>query len=419
MMAFIDTLKSKFNNNKKVAENYFFMTFLASSALVIGLIIYPYAVRVLGKEAYGIYVFVFSNVQLFQLITTFGFDTPALKKIALFPDNREVKSRVVSEVLISKSLLFCLSLVVLSVVSRFIPFLQKHILLYYILFSLQLVEILFPTWYFQGIQKMKFVTYTNLIIRLSTIPLIFIFVRSPNDLLLYVVIVSLLPLVGGIFAFCYLLVKEKIKLRFISLRRLKSTFRNALPFFWTTAFGTVKKESLTFIVGAFFDMQSVAVLDLANKLVVIPRIITTSINGALFPAVVGNCTTERIRRIIRYETYIALIIIALIAAFGYWAVLILGGKNMVEAYPLAVIQSITIYTWLIVGCYINFVFIPKNRYNLVANNQFVAMVSFLLLAVCSLLFYKNVIIIVSAFAISHIAEIIYCRYAVRRYKLFD
>ena len=221
MMALIDTLKSKFNNNKKVAENYFFMTFLASSALVIGLIIYPYAVRVLGKEAYGVYVFVFSNVQLFQLITTFGFDTPALKKIALFPDNREVKSRVVSEVLISKSLLFCLSLIVLTVVSRFIPFLHRHILLYYILFSLQLVEILFPTWYFQGIQKMKFVTYTNLIIRLSSIPLIFIFVRSPNDLLLYVVIVSLLPLVGGIFAFCYLLVKEKIKNSLISLRRLK------------------------------------------------------------------------------------------------------------------------------------------------------------------------------------------------------
>ena len=419
MKELIYILRSKFENNKKVAENYFFMTFLASSALVVGLIIYPYAVRVLGKEAYGIYVFVFSNVQLFQLITTFGFDTPALKKIALFPDNREVKSRVVSEVLISKSLLFCLSLIVLTVVSRFIPFLQKHILLYYILFSLQLVEILFPTWYFQGIQKMKFVTYTNLIIRMSTIPLVFIFVHSPNDLLLCAVIVSLLPLVGGFFAFCYMLVKEDVKLRFISIRRLKSTFRNALPFFWTTAFGTVKKESLTFIVGAFFDMQSVAILDLANKLVLIPRIIATSINGALFPDIMTNSSTDRVRRIMRYETYIALIIITLIAAFGYWAVLILGGRDLLAAYPLAIIRSITIYTWLIVDCYIYFVFIPKNRYRLVANNQFVAMASFLLLAVCSLLFYKSLIVIVSMFTISHIVEVIYCRYAVRRYKLFD
>ena len=419
MKELIYILRSKFENNKKVAENYFFMTFLASSALVVGLIIYPYAVRVLGKEAYGIYVFVFSNVQLFQLITTFGFDTPALKKIALFPDNREVKSRVVSEVLISKSLLFCLSLVVFTVVSRFIPFLQKHILLYYILFSLQLVEILFPTWYFQGIQKMKFVTYTNLIIRLSTIPLIFIFVRSPSDLLLYVVIVSLLPLVGGLFAFCYLLVKEKIKLRFISLRRLKSTFRNALPFFWTTAFGTVKKESLTFIVGAFFDMQSVAILDLANKLVLIPRIIATSINGALFPDIMTNSSTDRVRRIMRYETYIALIIITLIAAFGYWAVLILGGKNMVEAYPLAIIRSITIYTWLIVDCYIYFVFIPKNRYNLIANNQLISMTCFLLLSGISLILHKSLIILMLMFVLSHVIELIYCRYAVRRYKLFD
>ena len=419
MKELIYILRSKFENNKKVAENYFFMTFLASSALVVGLIIYPYAVRVLGKEAYGIYVFVFSNVQLFQLITTFGFDTPALKKIALFPDNREVKSRVVSEVLISKSLLFCLSLIVLTVVSRFIPFLQRHILLYYILFSLQLVEILFPTWYFQGIQKMKFVTYTNLIIRLSTIPLIFIFVRSPSDLLLYVVIVSLLPLVGGLFAFCYLLVKEKIKLRFISLRRLKSTFRNALPFFWTTAFGTVKKESLTFIVGAFFDMQSVAILDLANKLVLIPRIIATSINGALFPDIMTNSSTDRVRRIMRYETYIALIIITLIAAFGYWAVLILGGKNMVEAYPLAIIRSITIYTWLIVDCYIYFVFIPKNRYNLIANNQLISMTCFLLLSGISLILHKSLIILMLMFVLSHVIELIYCRYAVRRYKLFD
>ena len=419
MKELIYILRSKFENNKKVVENYFFMTFLASSALVVGLIIYPYAVRVLGKEAYGIYVFVFSNVQLFQLITTFGFDTPALKKIALFPDNREVKSRVVSEVLISKSLLFCLSLIVLTVVSRFIPFLQKHILLYYILFSLQLVEILFPTWYFQGIQKMKFVTYTNLIIRMSTIPLVFIFVHSPNDLLLYAVIVSLLPLVGGLFAFCYMLVKEDVKLRFISIRRLKSTFRNALPFFWTTAFGTVKKESLTFIVGAFFDMQSVAVLDLANKLVLIPRIIATSINGALFPDIMTNSSTDRVRRIMRYETYISLIIITLIAAFGYWAVLILGGKNMVEAYPLAIIRSITIYTWLIVDCYIYFVFIPKNRYNLIANNQLISMTCFLLLSGISLILHKSLIILMLMFVLSHVIELIYCRYAVRRYKLFD
>jgi len=216
-----------------------------------------------------------------------------------------------------------------------------------------------------------------------------------------------------------MLVKEDVKLRFISIRRLKSTFRNALPFFWTTAFGTVKKESLTFIVGAFFDMQSVTILDLANKLVLIPRIIATSINGALFPDIMTNSSTDRVRRIMRYETYIALIIITLIAAFGYWAVLILGGRDLLAAYPLAIIRSITIYTWLIVDCYIYFVFIPKNRYNLIANNQLISMTCFLLLSGISLILHKSLIILMLMFVLSHVIELIYCRYAVRRYKLFD
>jgi polysaccharide biosynthesis protein len=230
---------------------------------------------------------------------------------------------------------------------------------------------------------------------------------------------ALLPLCGSLFVFIYLFVKEKIRLQIISFRRLKAICRNALPFFWTTAFTTVKRESLPFIVGTFLGMQNMAILDLANKLVLIPRIIATSINGALFPDFMTNSSTDRVRRIMRYETYIALIIITLISAFGYWAVLILGGRDLLAAYPLAIIRSITIYTWLIVDCYIYFVFIPKNRYRLVANNQFVAMASFLLLAVCSLLFYKSLIVIVSMFTISHIVEVIYCRYAVRRYKLFD
>lgn len=411
--------KNKFKNNKKVAENYFFMTFLASSSLVIGLILYPYVIRILGKEAYGIYIFIVSNIQLFQVFSSFGFDMPALKKISLFPDHSQIKSRVVSEVFISKLLLFPISLLIIAVISVFVPFVQRHIALYYIVFSSQLVEILFPTWYFQGIQRMNFVTYTNLAVRLVTIPLIFIFIRSSDDLLLYALIVSLLPLCGSIFAFFYLIIKEKIRLQLCSIRQLKSTFRTALPFFWTVAFGTVKKESVTFVIGTFFSMQSVALYDLASKLILIPRIITSNINGALFPNVMQNISTERIKRIMRYETYISLIIIILVVVLGYWAVLLLGGKTMLAAYPMAIILSITIYTWLIAGSYINFVFIPQGRYSLVANNQLWAMLSFLIMAFVSIVICKSLIMIVIAFALSHVVEIIYCRYMISKYRMLE
>ena len=53
----ISELKKTFVNNKKVVENYFFMTLLLVLNSFFGLLIYPYIIRTLGAEAYGTYIF--------------------------------------------------------------------------------------------------------------------------------------------------------------------------------------------------------------------------------------------------------------------------------------------------------------------------------------------------------------------------
>lgn len=401
----------------KVAENYFFMTFLQGANLLIGLLLYPYLIRVLGKESYGTYIFIFSNIQFFFIFVSFGFSFPALKKISLNPNDNQIKSQTVSEVFTAKSIFFVFCAIALTVLIFAVPFVQKNAIFYIIIFITLLTDILFPSWYFQGTQKMKFVTYVNLTLRILTIPLIFIFIKSPDDLLKYTLIVSLLPVLGGIFTFFYLQTKEKIQIRFVSVKNLKPLFADALPFFWTSAFGTIKTETITFIVGTFFNMESVALYDLANKIVSIPRLITNSINSALFPKVLQNYSSENVKKIIRYETIIGLSISVLVAVLGYWAVLILGGKTMLAAYPLAVILSFTIYTWLIVGCYIDFLFVPQNKYYFVTKNQFAALISFLIFAAMALLISKNIVLLVSAYVLSHVVEIIYCRYLIKKHRL--
>jgi len=182
-------------------------------------------------------------------------------------------------------------------------------------------------------------------------------------------------------------------------------------------FGKTKLEMVTFIIGTFFCMESVALYDLANKIVNIPRLVTNSINSALFPKVIKNYSSERVKKIIKYENIIGLTITVLIAGLGYWAVLVLGGRDMLAAYPLAVILSFTIYAWLIVGCYIDFLFIPHHKYYFVTKNQFFALVSFLLFSAIALIISKNIIVLVLAFTLSHVVEIIYCRYLIKKHQL--
>ena len=413
----VQHIKQKFSNNRKVAENYFFMTFLNSANLVISLLFFPYLIRTLGKEAYGMYVFILSNIQFFLIFVNFGFNYPALKKISLHSTDNKIKSQTLSEVFTAKIYLLVLCTLVFLVLVFSVPFVRTNLVFYAVIFTSLSICILSPAWYFQGIQKMKFVTYLNLTVRILTIPLILIFVKSPADLLNFTLIITPLPVLGGVFTFFYLQIKEKAQIRFIPFTSLKPVFTDAMPFFWTSAFGTFKQESVTLIIGTFFSMGSVALWDLANKIISIPRMITNSINSALFPKVVKNHNSESVKKIIRYESFIGLAISLLITVFGYWAVLVLGGKEMLAAYPLAVILSFTIYTGLVVGCYVNFVFIPHNHYYFVTKNQLVSFVSFLLLSAIGLLISKNIIALVSAFALSHLVEIIYCRYLTKKHKL--
>jgi PST family polysaccharide transporter len=278
-------------------------------------------------------------------------------------------------------------------------------------------DIIFPSWYFQAIQKMKFVTIINLLFRGLTIPFIFIFIKTTNDTAIYTLIVSA-SIIAGAVSGAYLLWKEeRIIPKFIKISRLKNYFIDGLPFFWTFAAGTVKKESVTLIIGASFSMADVALYDLANKIIQLPLILTSNINRALFPKIIAEKSEKTIRRIICYETFIGIMCFTVILFLGYWVVLLMGGKSMVAAYPLTVVLSTTILSWLVVGAYISFIFVPKKRYYFVTQNQLVAFFSFFVFTGIGLLFYKNIIMMAIAYALSGFCEIFYCKYLIRKYRL--
>ena len=215
----------------------------------------------------------------------------------------------------------------------------------------------------------------------------------------------------------YLFFKNHFRFKFQSFCSLKLYFQEALPFFWSNSTEIIKQESVTIIIGTLLGMRDVALYDLANKIIIIPRILCASINSALFPKIIEHVKKDVIKRILRYETLIGLGVIAMVAIFGHWVVLILGGKPMLDSYPLAVILSVTVLVWLIVGSYISFVFVPTKNYYFVTQNQLVALLSFSLFCIPAVLIFHNVLAIISALTLSGICEIIYCKYLISRNKL--
>lgn len=404
--------------HKKVVENYFFMTMLQVLNSFFYLLIYPFIIRVLGPDSYGLYVFAFSISTYFVTFVNFGFDLPAAKKIALNSDNQHVKSYTLSCVFTAKIYLEIFAAFVFIILLLFIPSLRVNWIVFVLCFIQTLSTILFPSWYFQGVQKMKIVTLIQIGTKLLSLPFILILIKNQEQTWLFALIVSLSSVLGAVLAAFIIKKYEKLNVRWVVFSELIAWYQDALPFFWTTFLAAVKQQSIAVIIGSFFSMSDVAIYDLGYKIFSIPNILFGSINSALFPKIAVDNKKSVIKKVFKYETFAGLLVILSVILFGRWIVLLMGGENMIDSYYIAIILSFGVLTFLLVSGYINFIFVPQNKYYLVTKNQIVAFLVFFFLTIVGLLIYKNIMVIAIAWSMAGLFEIIYCNYLINKHKLF-
>ena len=407
-------IRNIWQNNSKVAENYVFMTILQVLNVCFYILIYPFVIRVLGAESYGLYAYAAALVMLFITFVSFGFDLPAAKRIAEHASDTGVKEQVLSEVTTAKILLEGIALVVFAVMFPVSAKMQASPVLFSIVFVQTLSNIFFPQWYFQGIQRMRVVTYIQVCFRLLSLPFIFWLLRAPEDLWIFALILTLCSVLGSLVAWWIIRYREGLHVRLVPLSDAWRSTREALPFFLSNATSALKEQGIVLLIGMFMGMTDVAIYDLANKIIIIPRTILSKLNDAIFPQMMAQPSASGRRKVLLGEVAIGLASIVLVAAFGYWAVLVLGGKAMLASYPVSIILSVTILTWLVVGAMIYFYIIPSGQTYYITLNQVIAMVSTFAFAGVSLYFTHSVYLLAASLAIAGLIEIVFCSIVIRR-----
>ncbi|WP_281639536.1 oligosaccharide flippase family protein [Capnocytophaga sputigena] len=404
-----ERLKQSFLSNKKVIENYFFMTVILLLNSMFGLLIYPYLIKTLGTESYGIFLFATTIANYFICFVGFGFDMYGLRKIAENPSSIKNKSEVLSNVFTTKIYLEILSIIFFITLILLFPNLRENIWVYIICFTTTLVNIFFPTWYFQGIQKMRVVTYIQLLFKLLSLPFIFTFVRTPDDILVFSIIMTTSSLLGAFYAFIHLFIFEGIKIRIVAINRVKAYVVESQYFFYTNFLNIMKAQTLNLIVGIHFGMRDLAIYDLGAKIVQVPFLLTSSINGALFPKIVLNFNIQLLKKILFFERIVGVLCILSIVFFGKLAIKILGNDTMMDAYPIAVILSFTIFAFLQTGCYITLILIPKKKDIYVLKDLIISFVSLVIFILIGSLFSSNILILPISLSLSALIEILYLK----------
>jgi polysaccharide biosynthesis protein len=405
----LQEFKKIFINNKKIAENYFFMTLLLVLNSFFGLLIYPYLIRTLGAESYGVYIFASTVVNYFICFIGFGFDMYGVRLIAENPFSIKKKSNVLSIIFTTKLYLEIVSIILAVLVSFVFPILRTYFWVYIVCFANTLLNIFFPTWYFQGVQKMRVVSYIQLIFKLLSLPFIFIFIKKPDDILLFAIIMTASSLLGALYAFIHLLVFEKLKISLVPIKHTFVYIKESQYFFYTNFLNMMKIQTINLIIGTRYSMTDLALYDLANRIVSIPLMLITNINSALFPKVVSNFNVPLIKKILMTERIIGILAVLTVVIFGKIAIQILGGEAMEGSYWIAVILSFTIFAFLQTSCYIGLILIPNRKDSYVLKDLILSFTTLFTLIVLGMLLSKNILALPLAFSLAALAELLYLR----------
>lgn len=296
-----------FAKEKKVLiENFFSLSFLQIANYILPLITIPYLVRVLGPEKFGLIMFAQAFVQYFMVFTDYGFNLSATRKISIHRDDKERVSGLFSAVTLIKLVFFAAAFCVFSMMVFSFGKFREFWFVYMFSFGVVAGNILFPVWFFQGLERMKYITLINLIIKFIFTVSIFIFVKNEGDYLYVPVINSCGFIIAGIFSLRVLWKHFEVRPKMPSFAVIMEEVKDGWYVFISTIAISLYTTTNTFLLGLFTDNVVVGYYSAAEKIINIVQGMYMPVSQSVYPYIskMANESRDRAVRFLKKAGYL-------------------------------------------------------------------------------------------------------------------
>ncbi len=323
------------SRHKTIVENTSYLSILEILILTIPLLSYPYLTRTVGMEKYGWILTSMMFVSYFSLIINFGTQEVCAKHISVNRDNLDKLSEIFSSVIVARFLLWVLSFCLYILILSCIPSYREYRTLFLLSYGLTLNELLFPSFYFQGVEKMKYITIISAALRLMSLVLIFLVVRKVGDYILVPICYSVGYLLAGIVSFYIILVKEGVRLYIPNFRTILFYIKDSFYIFSTDVISTIKDKFNYLLVGRFLGPESVVIYDLGSRLINIINKPISIIVRVLFPVFAKNRNITMLKTIKKYVYLLSFFSVLIVEIFLPYIVEFFLGSN-VDIWPIRI-----------------------------------------------------------------------------------
>ncbi len=328
--------KRKIDGEKRtIASNFLSLTVLQISDYILPLIILPFLVRVLGSEKFGLVMFAQSLATFLKIVVDFGFNISGTRAVSLARNNKVELSRIFSAIMIVKSVMIIIGfLILVFIVETFTRF-NVDAIVYYLSFGIVIGHAVFPVWFFQGIEKMRFVTGVNILAKVIFALLLFLIVRQESDYVLVPAFNSLGFILAGLLGL--LLSLRHVRFTWPGRDLIKNLVKDTSSLFVGKFASNLYTTCNVLILGLFAGNTIVGVYSSMEKLILAAKNFYSPLYQAIFPWLAKQPNPKRtkvIRQLFPIIFVVGLLISLLIIFLGENILDIIYDDELITSYSI-------------------------------------------------------------------------------------
>lgn len=326
-------------NKKGLAGNTAALLSLQLANYILPLLVTPYLTRTLGISTYGVVAFGLAISQIACIITDYGFNLSATYQIAKESGNRQGIRDIAGAVFACKALLL---IPVFLLLATFIHF-NTHYSDYSSYFWLLMIPIIGqtfqPTWLFQGIEKMAYMTIFTVASRVALLALTVVLVTGQQDY-------SAVAVTTGISNICAALIGIGFMLRlgyaptWNSWRFTRQIFSESTEFFWSRAALASYTAGTTLFLGLLSTPVQVAFYSAAEQLYKGAQSLVAPLSQALYPYMAKHRDAPLFLKILRYTTILSVAGFVTGVFVGEQVLILLFGSEFLGSYQTLIMFMI-------------------------------------------------------------------------------
>lgn len=264
---------------KKENKNFLYSSGYQILLYLIPLISTPYISRTLGVENVGIYSYTYSIVYYFMLASMLGINNYATRTLSKLIENKKEFNKKFNSIYFLQLILVCIFSIIYIIFTTLYKYEYTDIMKIQFIY---LISVAFDiNWLFFSLEKFKITVSRNAIIKLLSLILILLFIKTKNDLWKYTLIMSGSTLLSQLFLWPFAI--KEVRFQKVEFKNILANLKPCLILFIPVISYSIYRVMDKTMLGIFSSNFELGNYEMAEKIINIPISIVTALGTVMLP----------------------------------------------------------------------------------------------------------------------------------------